>query len=642
MLEAALNYAGRGWHVFPVHTPTKGVCSCGDKACQNVGKHPRTPGGYKEATTDAARIRSWWKRWPEANIGIACAPSGLVVIDVDPRHGGVQTWDRIQGDHALRETPICATGGHAEGRHIYMRKPDRKLAGTLGPGVDVKLNGYVIAPPSLHASGRRYAWRIEPNGKAPIDMPDWVKPMAGITIEQTDPTAQACRTILDRWLRAVETAREGERNNTLNKAAYVIGGILHLGKLSESEVAEALTQVAQHVGLDETETERTIRSGLAGGKAKPLELDTASAAQPATFIPPESVTSGEFWGSPYTLRDAYAKREPLVYVVEGVLTAASVNIVFGDSGSLKSMLLADLCGAVAAGQTWLKEAGNRGGLPVLPGAAMWIDYDNGVRRTHERFAAIGRSRELPETAPLFYYSMVAPQLEADKSEHIAGLTTLIIERQVRLLVIDNLGLVSGAIDENSRDMARVIGGFRWLSEKTGACVCIIHHQNKPTGFTRKTGDMLRGHSSIKAGIDVALYILREGEGDQMSNDIYITAPKARDAEIHPFAARFNFEPGDRGELQLAWFNGIDWKSDSARKDNRSDDEVLEWLSANGPSSKDAIMGGVKIGWKALNVALGRLHLSGKLVKETGHHNSIIFRAAPPAPPEELKKTGGAQ
>src|SRR2546427_13223225 len=89
MLAAVLVYAQRGWSVFPVYTVVNGQCSCGNTACASPGKHPRTTHGVQDASTDEATIRQWWCRWPGANIGIRTgAVSGLVVLDVDPRHGG--------------------------------------------------------------------------------------------------------------------------------------------------------------------------------------------------------------------------------------------------------------------------------------------------------------------------------------------------------------------------------------------------------------------------------------------------------------------------------------------------------------------------------------------------------------------------
>ena len=95
-LRAALWYASkRGWHVLPLHTPQpEGSCSCGDPDCDGIGKHPRIKKWNETATTDPAKIRAWWHKWPDANVGIACGLSRLVCVDLDvtPACNGPETW----------------------------------------------------------------------------------------------------------------------------------------------------------------------------------------------------------------------------------------------------------------------------------------------------------------------------------------------------------------------------------------------------------------------------------------------------------------------------------------------------------------------------------------------------------------------
>jgi hypothetical protein len=90
LLEAALDYAGRGWRVLPLHTPTTGGCSCQKSDCYSIGKHPRIHNGQIGASLDSSTINNWWARWPNANIGVATGPdSGVVVLDVDGAVGQV-------------------------------------------------------------------------------------------------------------------------------------------------------------------------------------------------------------------------------------------------------------------------------------------------------------------------------------------------------------------------------------------------------------------------------------------------------------------------------------------------------------------------------------------------------------------------
>src|SRR5687767_11602324 len=82
LLKAALAYASRGWPVLPLHSPQDGQCSCRKQNCQNIGKHPWLPNGLKGASADPNTIRSWWLRWPTANVGIITGKeSGFVVLD---------------------------------------------------------------------------------------------------------------------------------------------------------------------------------------------------------------------------------------------------------------------------------------------------------------------------------------------------------------------------------------------------------------------------------------------------------------------------------------------------------------------------------------------------------------------------------
>lgn len=180
MREAALGYARRGWHVFPLHTPREGGCSCRQECGKQAGKHPRTRNGLLDATLDLERIESWWSMWPDANIGISCGPSALVVLDVDPRHGGDESLVAIREEHpSLTETLISLTGGGGA-HYIYRAPKDEKIRnsnGAVAPGVDVRGDGgYVVAPPSLHLSGRRYEWETGPEdgelGPWPLPRPE--------------------------------------------------------------------------------------------------------------------------------------------------------------------------------------------------------------------------------------------------------------------------------------------------------------------------------------------------------------------------------------------------------------------------------------------------------------------------------------
>lgn len=184
--EAAERLAAFGFAVLPLHTIEDGTCSCGSQTCHSPGKHPiasLVPNGVTNATSDAVTIRQWFALWPDANIGIATgAVSGVTVVDVDPDKGGEITWWNIQkANEQIEPTWYVSTGGG--GSHYYFQYvPDmRNLVGVL-PGIDIRNDAaYVVAPPSLHASGDTYVWANRPDKSREklAAMPTWLEELLG-------------------------------------------------------------------------------------------------------------------------------------------------------------------------------------------------------------------------------------------------------------------------------------------------------------------------------------------------------------------------------------------------------------------------------------------------------------------------------
>lgn len=140
------------------------ACSCGDGECNDVGKHPQTRKGLSAATTVTSKIRAWRRKWPSANVAIATGPSDLVVIDIDPQHGGDKSFAALRDEIGRDQfdTIKSLTGGGRQHLIYHATSPVRNSRGKLGSGIDIRAaGGYIIAPPSLHKSGRRYTWESE-------------------------------------------------------------------------------------------------------------------------------------------------------------------------------------------------------------------------------------------------------------------------------------------------------------------------------------------------------------------------------------------------------------------------------------------------------------------------------------------------
>jgi len=175
LLQSALALAALDLHVLPLHCARDGICSCRNKQCRTPGKHPRTGKGVKDASTDLSRIERWWKKNPDANVGVATG-NGLRVLDVDPRNGGDATLAKLVAVHGpLPKTVTIETGGG--GQHYYFRVPPGapNSCGIVGPGLDIKgEGGYVVAAGSVHASGAKYRYRVSFNKAEIAGLPAWL------------------------------------------------------------------------------------------------------------------------------------------------------------------------------------------------------------------------------------------------------------------------------------------------------------------------------------------------------------------------------------------------------------------------------------------------------------------------------------
>lgn len=251
------------------------------------------------------------------------------------------------------------------------------------------------------------------------------------------------------------------------------------------------------------------------------------------------------------LTHAYTERKPTEWVVNGIFATQSLSAVYGPPGSYKSMLLADLAAHVVAGTPWMPGGAN---IPVQQCPVLWVDMDNGTRRTDERVDAVAKAHNLPEDAPFYYVSMPLPPLIGHDLESMLLLRDCIRDLGARFVVIDNLGMATGDVEENNSQMALIMGNFRIVAERTGAALVVIHHQRKGGAQGGRAGDALRGHSSIEAALDLALLIVREPNQPQVS----VLSTKTRGVDVPPFSGRFLFEhvPGTN-DLARAWFEGVE-------------------------------------------------------------------------------------
>ena len=185
-MQNAIDLVALGLKVVPVHSPVmvNGVISCScslGAGCRSIGKHP-IPNKWGEAASgEVESIKAWWKTFKKANLGVVAGnQSGVVVIDIDPRHGGEDSLDDLQarmGKFPDTATVITGSGG----QHIYFKHPGgivRNSAGALGAGIDVRGDGgFVVGPGSIHSTGGFYEWEAssDPSQVGFAEMPQWLQ-----------------------------------------------------------------------------------------------------------------------------------------------------------------------------------------------------------------------------------------------------------------------------------------------------------------------------------------------------------------------------------------------------------------------------------------------------------------------------------
>ena len=168
-------YASQGWKILPCHGITlDGRCTCNQPHAEpkDKGKHPAINKWNTDATSDPNTLTRYWEQNPEYNIGVSCRSSGFLVIDIDPRGGGTESFEKFEQlvEGALPPTVEAITGEYTigggrilRGRHLYYKCDESEdLVGNLSKaglrGIDIKHNGYVLIAPSRHFSGQCYEW----------------------------------------------------------------------------------------------------------------------------------------------------------------------------------------------------------------------------------------------------------------------------------------------------------------------------------------------------------------------------------------------------------------------------------------------------------------------------------------------------
>lgn len=422
--QEAVRYAQLGWYVFPLHTPRPdGTCSCMRPSCQNQGKHPRTQHGLNDATTDTSRVAAWWGMWPDANIGVACGASGIVAVDVDPRHGGDESLRDLEhryGKDAF-QTVSAATGGGGE-HYIYAAPVDiaignvtssSKCSGPLGPGIDVRANGgYIVAPPSLHRSGDYYEWYT---AESPFEREAQALPL---------PLVEAMET---------PERRSGDASPV--SAAEILTGV------PQGERDWRLFQLAAKLRHVEVPIDWAFKlvGGAAANCAPPFPPDEARAkvisaykryeGRSGAFVAEEEATAAGGLTGRELLGRCMAEGGPeTLWLVEDLVIRGLIHTLYGEPESGKTIIAL----------SWALQVAQRGE------AVLYLDEESGIPTVARLLRDMGA---VPALVDRYIHYFPFPDIAADRYTAVRAYAD---EVQPALIIFDALTdmLASAGLDEN--------------------------------------------------------------------------------------------------------------------------------------------------------------------------------------------------
>ncbi|WP_182976980.1 bifunctional DNA primase/polymerase [Arthrobacter cheniae] len=515
-LHYALQYAAKGWPVFPVYGIVQGRCTCKDGIkCDNAGKHPRTSNGVNGATTDPQTVRAWWTQWPDANIGLACGQvSGFFAVDVDAKSGGFES---IGAFGQLPETLSVITGGG--GKHLLFKYPADgvRLGNKVGwlRGVDVRSDGgYVVAAPSLHSSGARYSWQ---NEEVEIIEP----PLGLIESIRGSSTRKDYSTDLKDSLSILEGIPEGERDDVLfrwacrlrrqhstdaDKGRRVVT-LLVLEAANNSGFPENQARIKVEQAFKMDHPDETLPIYDPDGFVSDEDLDPS-------WVPEnlDDVLSGQY----LTPQPAILRRSDSV----AMLYPGLIHAFYGEPESGKSFVA-----------QWAAAEVLRDG-----GSVLYLDYESDRGTVVERLLLMGVDKEAVRRGFVYLRPDAAPN---------RGLKTL-LNHAYALAVVDGVTEALSQSNVKSIDNDEVTKWIRQvprrIGEETGAAVVMVDHVTKSR---EGRGRYALGAQAKLAAITGAAFTFETGEplAPGKKGSILIRVAKDRPGGVRPHGD--NWRAGDK-------------------------------------------------------------------------------------------------
>jgi hypothetical protein len=471
--QAALDYAARGWRVFP-------LLPGGKAPHPGLPRMPPGTGGHRLATTDPATIGAWWRRWPDANVGWALDESGYMAVDADVYKPECEWHSFIQG----RDPPPTLEQSTPNGglHYVFTAEPGERFAGELCRHVDIIARGYIVAAPSV-VGGVPYVWQTDDE---PAPCPDWVPRRAagpnGSAANGSAHKGNAER--VEALLRGVAV-----HDNSRDLAASLIvrgvppetvgditAGAILAGTEPGQRRDERLARVAYHISSAQA------KFGPGGADGAPI-ASTPWRRQDLATMPPREMLYGR------------------------LLQRGKVTLTAAASGLGKSAMAgAAEALAMATGRKLLHDA-----VPAPLRVWVWNleeDQDELNRRLEAACAHFGIEGEIDSLFVDNGFAMPCKMARQERSGAVIirpvtdAVVAEIQRRQIDVLVIDPF-ISTHSVNENDNAAVDAVAKEWARVAHDGRCaVHMVHHTYKLRGF-EATVDAARGASSLIAAVRFA-------------------------------------------------------------------------------------------------------------------------------------------
>ncbi len=466
MLGAALGYLAEGWPVFPICSPLMGQHIHAHGSCLSPGKVPMVPwAAFQTTLPEVGQIRSWWTQWPHANIGMATGElSGVLVLDAD----GTEARKECLKRGGLDGTRAVWTG-KVGGAHYHLRYPpgsDIRNFNRRLPGIDLRgQGGYVLLPPSAHASGASYRWIDGTEHARLVSPPAWLLELIRGTGPSSDETWRAeAPSGVEELLAGFD---EGQRDDGLFRFAC---------RMRHDDTPQPYAEILIQVSArncrppfplaDAVAKVRAVYDRYPPGSAGPtINLD-----EDATGTGPAGAEA-EGWRI-YDVEEFLAvEYPPTIWRVESYLRDRAILFGYGAPGTIKTYVATDAALAIASGGLFL------GRFPCQQGRVLIVQEDtqaSDYQRAYLKPMIEARGLRGSDIKDMLF---IAPpgEFALDRQERLNELCAWLREYKPDMLILDTFYMMYSG---KSEDLLAVMKVLRTIRDAFGCAIWIIDHNRK--------------------------------------------------------------------------------------------------------------------------------------------------------------------